>query len=83
VDHGIYYIFIKESELYVLALYVNDNIIVGSAGSFVVGFKSAFGVRLSVQDIGPLCWLLGMTFEHGRGNRIIRIGQRQYVLDMM
>jgi hypothetical protein len=52
---------IKEGELYVLTLYVDDIIIVGPAGSFIVWFKSAFEVRLNVQDLGPLSWLLGMT----------------------
>jgi hypothetical protein len=82
VDPGIF-VSIKEGELYVLALYVDDNIIVGLAGSFNVGFKSAFGVRFSMQDLGPMSWLLGMTVERDRGNRIIRIGQQQYVLDML
>jgi hypothetical protein len=36
-----------------------------------------------VQDLGPVFWFLGMTIERDRGNRIIRIGQRQYVLDML
>jgi hypothetical protein len=74
VDPGIY-VFIEESELYVLALYVDDNIVVGPAGSFIVGFKSAFRVRFNVQDLGPMSRLLGMTVDRGRGNRIIRIGQ--------
>jgi hypothetical protein len=42
------HLFIKEGELYVLALYVNGNIIVGPAGSFIVGFKIAFGERFNV-----------------------------------
>jgi hypothetical protein len=82
VDLGIY-VFIKEGELHVLALYVNDSIIVGPTGSFIVGFKSAFGERFNVQDLGPMSWLFGMTVERDRGNRIIRIGQQQYVLDML
>jgi hypothetical protein len=82
VDPGIY-VFIKEGELYVLALYVGDNIIVGPAGSFIVGFKSAFGERLNVQDLSQGSWLLGMTVDRDRGNRIIRIGHQQYVLDML
>jgi hypothetical protein len=82
VDPGIY-VFIKEGELYVLALYVDDNIIVGPADSFIVGFKSAFGERFNVQDLGPVSWLLGMTVERDRGNRIIMIRQQQYVLDML
>jgi hypothetical protein len=76
-------VFIKEGELYVLALYVDDNIIVGLAGSCIVGFKSAFGMRFNVQDIGQVSWLLGMTVEGDRDNRVIRIAQQQYVLDMM
>jgi hypothetical protein len=82
VDPGIY-IFIKEGELYVLASYVDGNIFVGPAGGFIVGFKLAFSVRFNMQDLGPLSWLLGMTVERDRGSRIIRIGQQQYVLDML
>jgi hypothetical protein len=82
VDPGTY-VFIKEGELCVLAVYVDDNIIVGPAGSFIVGFKSAFGKRFNVQDLCLVSWLLGMTVERDRGNRIIKIGQQQYVLDML
>jgi hypothetical protein len=64
-----------EGEVYVLALYVDYNIIAGLAGSFIVVFKSAFGMRFNVQDMGPLFWLLGMTLERDRGHRIRRIGQ--------
>jgi hypothetical protein len=62
---------------------VDDNIIVGPAGSFIVGFKSAFGERFNVQDLGALFWLLGMTVERDRGNPIIQIGRLQYVLHML
>jgi hypothetical protein len=82
VDPGIY-VFIKEGELYVLALYVDDKIIVGPTGSFIIGFKSAYGERFNVQDLGPMSWLLGMTVERDRGNRIIGIGHEQCVLDML
>jgi hypothetical protein len=30
-----------------------------------------------------MSWLLGLTVEHDRGSRIIRIGQQQYVLDIL
>jgi hypothetical protein len=30
-----------------------------------------------------MSWLLGMRVERYRGNRFIRIGQQQYVLDML
>jgi hypothetical protein len=62
---------------------VDDSIIVGPPGSFIVGFKSAFGERFNVQDLGRVSWLLGMTVERDRGNRIIKTGQQPYVLDML
>jgi hypothetical protein len=81
VDLGIY-VFGKEGELCFLELYVDDSIIVGPAGSFIVGFKSAFRMRLNMQDMGRVSWLLGMTVERDSGNSI-RIEQQQYVLDML
>jgi hypothetical protein len=65
VDPGIY-VFIKEDVLYVLTLYVYGSIIVGPTGSFIVGFKSAFGERLNVQDLGPMSWLLSTTTGRGK-----------------
>jgi hypothetical protein len=44
VDPGIY-VLIKEGELCVLALYVDGSIIVGTPGSFIVGFNSALLLR--------------------------------------
>jgi hypothetical protein len=76
VDASIY-VFSKEGELYVLALYVDDTIIVRPTGSFIAEFKSAFGMRFNVRDLGPVSWLLGMTVERNRGNCIIMIGQQQ------
>jgi hypothetical protein len=73
---------LKEGELYDLAVYVDDSILVGPAGSSTVEFKSAFGGSCNVQDHGQMSWLLDMTVERDRGKRIIKIGQQQYVLDM-
>jgi hypothetical protein len=70
-------------ELYVLALYVDDNIIVGSSGSFIAEIKTAFGMRFNVHDLGLVSCLLGMTVERDRGSHTIKIGQRKYVLDMV
>ena len=77
------FIYQKGGQLYILALYVDDSIIAGAAGRFIPEFKAAFGSRFNVQDLGPVSWLLGMTVERDRGTGIIRLGQRQYVLDML
>jgi hypothetical protein len=66
-----------------MAMYVDHNIIAGAAGRFMPEFKVAFGSMFNVQDLGPFSWLLGMTVERDRGTSIIRLGQRQYGLDML
>jgi hypothetical protein len=45
------------TRLYILALYVNDCILAGPSGTFIVSFKRAFGQRFSVQDLGLVVWL--------------------------
>jgi hypothetical protein len=62
---------------------VDDGIIAGAAGRFIPEFKVAFGNKFNVQDLGPYSLLLGMTVERDRGTGIIRLGHRQYVLDML
>ena len=71
------------TRLYILALYVDDCILAGPGGTFIVSFKRAFGQRFSVQDLGPVAWLLGMTVERDRAARVVKLGQRQYILDML
>jgi hypothetical protein len=61
-------------------MYVDDRIIASSAGNCIVDIKTAFGSIFSMQDLRTVSWLLGMTVEQ---DRIINIGQRQYVLDML
>jgi hypothetical protein len=66
-----------------LALYVDDNIIVGSADCFNVEFKTAFGRMFNVQGMGLMSWLLSMTVERDRGSHTLKIGKRHGVLDML
>jgi hypothetical protein len=77
------FIYQKAGQLYIMAMYVDDNIIAGAAGRFIPEFKVAFGSGFNVQDLGPVSWLLGMTVERDNGTGIIMLGQRQYVLDML
>jgi hypothetical protein len=53
VDPSIY-VFKKGNQLYILALYVDDNIIAGKAGDFIPAFKEAFGKRFNIQGLGPV-----------------------------
>ena len=55
VDPGIY-VHNKSHLTYVLALYVDVNILVGPDGSFASQLKVVFGRRFNVQDLGPVAW---------------------------
>jgi hypothetical protein len=66
-----------------MAMYVDDIIIARATGRLIPEFKVAFGNMFNVQDLGPISLLLGMTVEGDRGTGVIRLGQRQYVLDML
>jgi hypothetical protein len=82
VDPGIY-TYIRGSLCYILALYVDDGILVGPAGPFIVNFKEAFGKRFQVQFLGPVSWMIGIAVQRDRQARTIKLGQRQYILDML
>ena len=65
-----------DGHLYVLAVYVDDSILLGKQGPFIDRFKAAFGKRFKIEDLGPVSWLLGCEITRDRKNRILRIGQR-------
>lgn len=82
IDPGIY-VHKSGANVYILALYVDDSILVGPAGPFIVEFKREFGKRFNIQDLGAVSWLLGMSVIRDRENRTLHLSQEQYVLDML
>ena len=77
------YTYINGSSCYILALYVDDSILVGPAGPFIGQFKEAFGKRFDVQFLGLVSWMLGITVDRDREARTIKLGQQQYILDVL
>ena len=81
-DPGAYTITVKNS-LYVLCVYVDDCILVGKKSPFISAFKIKFSERFEIEDLGPASWLLGCTITRDRQKRIICIGQRQLMSDLL
>ena len=77
------FVYKKGGDFYILALYVDDNILVGAAGPFIDNFKKAFNDRFEVQFLGPASWLIGISVDRDRNAKTIKLGQQQYVLDML
>ena len=82
VDPGIY-TNIVNGHLYVLAIYVDDCLLIGRGGSFVIDFKKDFSTEFKIEDLGPVSWLLGCSIERNRKLRTLCIRQRQYIVDIL
>lgn len=81
-DAGIYSITV-DGRRYFLAVYVDDCLLVGKQSPFILKFKSDFGKRFKIEDLGPVAWLLGCSITRDRPARKITVGQQQYCLDML
>ena len=69
--------------LYIVALYVDDSVLIGKKGDFTRIYKAALAKRFEIEDLGPACWLLGCRIERDKGKRTLRLGQEQYVTDIL
>jgi histone deacetylase 1/2 len=67
------YTILHNSLLYILAVYVDDYILVGKQGPFILNLKKNFSSRFQIEGLGPASWLLGCRVERARPNRILTI----------
>ena len=77
VDPGVFISF-YEKLLYILAVYVDDSILVGKRGKFITEFKVALASRFEIEDLGPATCLLGCKIVGDRDRRTLKFGQEQY-----
>ena len=82
VDPGIYTC-VNNGHLYVLAIYVDDCLLIGRKGPFIIKFKLEFGEAFKIEDLGPVSWLLGCSIERDRPHRVLHVRQRQYIIDIL
>jgi hypothetical protein len=82
VDHGVF-TSMHGLLLYIIALCVDDSILVGKQGDFILIFKTALSKQFEIEDFGPAGWLLGCRIERDRSKRILRLSQDQYITDIL
>lgn len=70
-------VYVKEDTI--IAIYVDDLLIVSPKTSNVLAVKSALSKQFSMTDLGECNYYLGMTIRRDRANRAISLGQRAYV----
>ena len=81
VDPAVFTIFVTDF-LYLLAIYVDDCILVGRTGPFILNFKAASSLRFDIENLGPASWLLGRSIVRDRVLRTLTFSQSHYVEDI-
>jgi hypothetical protein len=74
---------IYQTLLYILALYVDDSILVGKRSKFFCKFKRDLSARFKIEDLGPAKWLFGCSIERDRERRTLKLSQSQYVSEIL
>eukprot|EP00873_Tetraselmis_striata_P029043 jgi/Tetstr1/449307/TSEL_003822.t1 len=67
----------------IIAIYVDDIIIVSNSRPGIAHFKQALGQRFDIKELGTCSWLLGMKVEHDLTAGVIKIHQSKYIHDML
>eukprot|EP00873_Tetraselmis_striata_P004193 jgi/Tetstr1/424457/TSEL_014986.t1 len=67
----------------IIAIYVDDIIIVSNSRPWIAHFKQALGQRFDIKELGTCSWLLGMKVEHDLTAGVIKIHQSKYIHDML
>eukprot|EP00873_Tetraselmis_striata_P038556 jgi/Tetstr1/458820/TSEL_045204.t1 len=67
----------------IIAIYVDDIIIVSNSRPWIAHFKQALGQRFDIKELGTCSWLLGMKVEHNLTAVVIKIHQSKYIHDIL
>lgn len=77
-DYGVFF---KRSgsDLTVLAIHVDDCLIVASVQRLLDACKTAIGAKYKLTELGPVSWLLGIKISRDRANRTLALSQHAYI----
>ena len=77
-DHSLFYKD-KDSDLLVVAVYVNDKLIFLKNLDAIKCLKSQLSDHFKITDLGKAQWILGMEVIHDHQQGTISLSQRCYV----
>jgi transposase InsO family protein len=85
-DHSVYILPSTTGDapfLVVIAIYVDDLVIVALDLSYIARAKKMFCDEFKMTDLGAIAWLLGMSVLRDRLARTISLCQEQYARDIL
>lgn len=72
-----------ESNILIIALYVDDLLIVGNCKTEIVKIKGELSKRFEMKDLGPASVMLGVEITRDRPSRKLWISQREYTSEVL
>jgi len=71
-------VFINHKTNIIIALYVDDLLIVGPSKADIAALKLQLHQKFQMTDLGPCCYYLGMAVQRDRPNRVLTLSQENY-----
>lgn len=72
-------VFINYETKIIIAIYVDDLLIVGANRNAIKAIKAKLNKRFEMKDLGPCAFYLGMVISRDRANRTLCLSQAGYV----
>eukprot|EP00873_Tetraselmis_striata_P002261 jgi/Tetstr1/422525/TSEL_013335.t1 len=82
-DPGAYVYWQGGQLICILVVYVDDMIFAFNDAVWAADFKTAFGGRFDIKDLGVCAWALGMAVERDWDNATLKVHQARYIDDML
>uniref|UniRef100_A0A1X7TEH1 Reverse transcriptase Ty1/copia-type domain-containing protein n=1 Tax=Amphimedon queenslandica TaxID=400682 RepID=A0A1X7TEH1_AMPQE len=73
----------KSEEVSIIAVYVDDLIIVAKTGKMMTEIKRSLEARFKMKDLGRLHHCLGITVEYDNSGSCLWLHQKPYILSML
>lgn len=73
----------SESKILIIALYVDDLLILGNCQADIAEIKDELNKRFEMKDLGPASFMLGIEITRERAKRKVWITQRDYTSEVL
>ncbi len=77
------YTLIDSSGILIIALYVDDLLIIGDSRSRITELKEKFKQKSEMKDMGPIGVLLGVEVKRDRAAKTLFLSQKEYLMDVL
>jgi hypothetical protein len=74
---------LRNDQLFALAVYVDDCLLIGRNCKFLSEFRKEFSSRFHIEDLGPASWILGCSIIRDRSRGTLSLLQTQYLKDVL